>query len=225
MDTLGIVNGTPLPPFISYPPPPPSLSPLASLHYSPFLPGCIDDLYQHAAYTEFTYNNTYSIQAINATEYARQTHELHRPGGLLSLIRTCQAAARALDPNEHGDVSAVIKLCQAAKDFGENLSMEPYSASRKYGAYDITHPAADAFPSNYWVGYLNRGWVQKALGVPVNHTSQSMGVNRAFEGTGDFMRGGLVEDIAYVLDRGVKVALMYGDRDWYVDTNIPVRLN
>ena len=106
------------------------------------------------------------------------------------------------------------KLCGEARRAAEKVNFEPYFESREYGAYDITHPGADAFPPNYWIGFLNREWVQKALGVPVNHTSQAIMVSQAFEATADLPRGGLVEDIAYVLDHGVKVAMMYGDRDW-----------
>ena len=35
-----------------------------------------------------------------------------------------------------------------------------------------------------------------------------------FGATGDHPRGGMLEDIAYVLSQGIKVALMYGDRDY-----------
>lgn len=189
------------------------------------LPGCIDDLYQHAAYTEFTYNNTYSIQAINSTEYVYQLHELYRSGGVLDQIQLCQVAARTLDPNEHGDIEKVNALCYAAGYAGFKLNFESYTHDGAFGECDITHPGADAFPTNYWTGFLNQQWVQKALGVPVNHSSEAEIVSMAFGITGDFTKGGLVEDIGYVLDRGVKVALMYGDRDWYVEPYLSGMVN
>ena len=64
------------------------------------------------------------------------------------------------------------------------------------------------------MGFLNQHWVQRALGVPVNHTWDSDMVATAFRNTGDMIRGGILEDIAYVLESGVKVALVYGDRDY-----------
>ena len=79
---------------------------------------------------------------------------------------------------------------------------------------DITHPLADPFPDKYYIGYLNQHWVQRALGVPVNHSMLSVTVSAAFQSTGDMIRGGILNDIAYVLDNGVKVALVYGDRDY-----------
>jgi len=63
-------------------------------------------------------------------------------------------------------------------------------------------------------GFLNQHWVQAALGVPVNHTSSSGAVSHAFHSTGDYARGTSLDSLAYLLDSGVKVATMYGDRDW-----------
>lgn len=64
------------------------------------------------------------------------------------------------------------------------------------------------------LGFLSQAWVQEALGVPVNFTESSNSVFSAFNRIGDFVRGNTMEDIAYVLDSGVKVALVYGDRDF-----------
>jgi len=56
--------------------------------------------------------------------------------------------------------------------------------------------------------------VQGALGVPVNYSAQNMAVAEAFTRTGDFLRPNSFESIGYLLDSGVKVALVYGDRDF-----------
>jgi hypothetical protein len=64
------------------------------------------------------------------------------------------------------------------------------------------------------LGYLSQAWVQEALGVPVNFTESSNSVFTAFNRIGDFVRGNTMEDIAFILDSGVKVALVYGDRDF-----------
>lgn len=63
-------------------------------------------------------------------------------------------------------------------------------------------------------GYLNQHWVQAALGVPVNHTPSSRTVSHAFASTGDFIRGDFIDAIGYLLNSDVKVAAMYGDRDF-----------
>jgi len=50
--------------------------------------------------------------------------------------------------------------------------------------------------------------------MPVNFTSFSAIINQGFEETGDFARGKSIKHLAEVLDRGIKVALVYGDRDF-----------
>ncbi|MCJ1386931.1 hypothetical protein MMC17_010060 [Xylographa soralifera] len=63
-------------------------------------------------------------------------------------------------------------------------------------------------------GFLNQPHVQKALGVPLNFSEASMAVSSAFASTGDPMRGGMLRDIEHLLESGVKISLMYGDRDY-----------
>jgi hypothetical protein len=71
----------------------------------------------------------------------------------------------------------------------------------------------DPFPPPYFVGYLNSKPVQEALGVPRNFTVQNMNVEYGTL-TYDDVLGGHIENMGYVLDQGVKVALVYGDRDY-----------
>lgn len=48
----------------------------------------------------------------------------------------------------------------------------------------------------------------------MNFTASNSGVASAFRSIGDYNRPGHIEDIAYLLERGVKVTLGYGDRDF-----------
>jgi hypothetical protein len=72
----------------------------------------------------------------------------------------------------------------------------------------------DPFPPGYYIGFLSQNWVQSALGVPLNYTESVSSVFEAFTKTGDYIRSGYLEDLAYILDQGIKVALVYGDRDY-----------
>ncbi|KAI9728081.1 MAG: hypothetical protein M1834_007797 [Cirrosporium novae-zelandiae] len=63
-------------------------------------------------------------------------------------------------------------------------------------------------------GFLNQHHVQKALGVPVNFSLLSQAVYGGFRATRDGDRTGFLESISYLLSRGIKVALVYGDRDY-----------
>ena len=176
--------------------------------------GCIDAESQSRAYATFPRNNTYGIEAFNESQYHHAMYELTRPDGLIDRIRECQRLQRALDPNDRGDIERVNIYCQMADALAENATAGTYLATNEYGWFDITHPGADPFPPFYSTGFLNQHWVQKALGVPVNHSFASQAAARGFSATGDIMRGGLVEDMAYILDQGVRVAMVYGDRDY-----------
>jgi hypothetical protein len=63
------------------------------------------------------------------------------------------------------------------------------------------------------IGYLAQRAVQAALGVPLNYSDVIEGVNQVFTKTGDMHRGGLLEALGALVDGGVKVALVFGDRD------------
>ena len=77
----------------------------------------------------------------------------------------------------------------------------------------------ESFPPKWAAGYLNTAEVQQALGVPLNWTGQSLPVALGFNATGDFVLGNGLNRLHNLLHRGVKVSLVYGDRDyqcnWY----------
>jgi hypothetical protein len=61
---------------------------------------------------------------------------------------------------------------------------------------------------------MNQEWVQKELGVPLNFSISSAAVTNEFFGvTGDPFRV-TIDTINQVAKGGVKVALVYGDRDY-----------
>lgn len=64
------------------------------------------------------------------------------------------------------------------------------------------------------VAFYNQRWVQQALGVPVNFTlsANSVPLNMLY-GTGDVVTP-TYETLEYILDAGVGVAFVYGDRDF-----------
>lgn len=82
------------------------------------------------------------------------------------------------------------------------------------GFYDIAHPAADPFPPPHLYGFLAEESVLAALGVPVNYTAASIAVGQAFDATYDFIAGGFLDKMAHLIAAGVKVHLVYGDRDF-----------
>ena len=176
--------------------------------------GCIDSEDSASAYVEFPVANTYGIQGFTEEEYYEAKYNFIRKGGLRDQIHECRRLQLETDPSDYGDVEKTNNYCmQAAENISKHV-VDKYMASKKFGWFDVTHQGNDPFPGQYLVGYLNQHWVQEALGVPVNFTAVSPSVYEAFTHTGDISKGGLIEDIAYILDNGVKVAMMYGDRDY-----------
>ena len=176
--------------------------------------GCIDWLYTSPAYLDQAYNNTYGLELINQTIYETGKESWSRPGGCKDQNLHCRDLAAKSDPNGYGEDEKVNKACVEATQTTENATTRPYLTIANKGWFDITHPQMDPFPPPYFQGYLNQHWVQRSLGVPLNYTEASVAVADAFQKSGDMVRGGMLEDIAYVLSRGVKVALVYGDRDF-----------
>lgn len=80
--------------------------------------------------------------------------------------------------------------------------------------YDITKPNYISQWPRWAAGYLNQASIQQELGVPLNFTQSSDTVFSAFAATGDGARGRYIQSLGNLLDLGVKVALIYGDRDF-----------
>jgi len=170
--------------------------------------GIISGLYDVAVQAEtgihYAYNNSYGIPLINQTTHASALDAWSRPNGGRDLLLSCRHAI-----SHHA--SNTSAACNAASDAYEALS-SPLSADSR-GIYDLTHPLADPFPPPHLHGYLRQESVLAALGVPVNYSASSPAVGQAFTSTFDWMLGGHLDNLAYLLDNGVSVHLLHGDRD------------
>jgi carboxypeptidase C (cathepsin A) len=176
--------------------------------------GCVDAQVQELSYPQMAYNNTYGIKAINESLFQSSVDAYTAPGGIRDLINTCRRLAAEGDPTNQGNNVTVNNACIAA-DEATNFIEEPYTLYSGRNYYDIAAIDIDPFPPNYYVGYLNQPYVQEALGIPVNFTGVGGdGPYYAFQATGDYPRSGLLEDLSYLIDSGIKVAMVYGDRDY-----------
>ena len=181
--------------------------------------GCIDLLTQEFAYLTMAYNNTYGIQTINQTLYQQGVDAFNEPKtGCRDQILECQDLAAQGDPDFIGNNDTVNAACRNAGDTCRGMVEGQYIDNSGRNYYDIAAIDPDPFPPNYYIGYLANAWVQAALGVPVNFTQSTTGVYEGFQSTGDYaradIRGGYLKDLGYILDSGIKVALIYGDRDY-----------
>ncbi|OAL02709.1 alpha/beta-hydrolase [Phaeosphaeriaceae sp. SRC1lsM3a] len=180
--------------------------------------GCIDRYVQWPAYPRMMYNNTYGIKAVNESRYEGVIDDLYREGGCLDQIEQCRNLSLAYDPTNQGFNASVNKVCEAAETFCSANIRDPYFDT-DLNYYDISVPGAASFPPPWYQGWLNQPHVQQGLGIPLNWTQSNSAVARAFRGIGDYPRPGWKEDLGYLLEEGIKVTLVYGDRDyacnWY----------
>lgn len=164
------------------------------------------------------FNNTYGIKAVNESRYESVIDALYREGGCLDQIEECRNISLIYDPTNQGFNESVNKVCADAETFCSTEIRDPYFDT-DLNYYDVSAPGAASFPPPWYVGWLNQPHIQQELGVPLNWTQSNSAVSRAFRNIGDYPRPGWKEDLAYLLEEGIKVTLIYGDRDyacnWY----------
>lgn len=174
--------------------------------------GIVDDAVQNYYYPFFAYNNTYGIEAYTQTDQLNTLQAFSGPQGCLEQINACRTAAASTDPDGFGDVTRTNELCEAAQYGCLNVTA-PYVRSG-YNVYDIRQSSPSPDPPASYQEYLNNDTVLASIGARVNYTESNPYVQRGFISTGDTIRGGQLDDLAYLLSSGVRVALMYGDADW-----------
>ena len=177
------------------------------------LQGCVDDLVQGRYYPIFANDNTYGIQALNISDQLNAANAYLGAGGCQQQIQSCRNAVASMDPQDNGDVYVVNQICQQAANNCNANVVGPYTQSGR-NIYDITQKRLDPFPSSDYLEYLNSGDVQAAIGAMVNYTETNSIVANAFQQTGDYERGDQISQMASLLSLGVRVALIYGDRDY-----------
>ena len=177
------------------------------------LQGCIDDLIQGRFYPIFANNNTYGVQALSLVDQQAVANSFISSGGCEQLIQSCRSAVASFDPESNGDRAAVNSVCKTASVSCANNLIGPFHKSGR-DIYDIARKSPDPFPPRTYLEYLNSADVQAAIGAVVNYTETSSAVADAFVQTGDYERGNQIREMVNLLSLGVRVALIYGDRDY-----------
>ncbi|KAL9027723.1 MAG: hypothetical protein Q9196_003796 [Gyalolechia fulgens] len=175
--------------------------------------GCVDDLVQGRYYPIFANNNTYGIKALSLADQQNAASSNLAADGCQQQIQSCRNAVSALDSGNEGDVNSVNQICKHAQIACYQNVLSPYVASGR-SVYDITQMVPSPFPPSTYLEYLNTAEVQSAIGVRMNYTESNSAVTDAFVQTGDYERGDQITQMAYLLSLGVRVALVYGDRDY-----------
>ncbi|KAK4503885.1 hypothetical protein PRZ48_004800 [Zasmidium cellare] len=177
--------------------------------------GCTDMLIQGEWYPDMAYNNTYDLQILPEDLYLEIKQNITQPGGCLDMIQQCRSLGETYDPDNYGTNATVNGICANATLYCLQYVLGPYNQLSNRSVFDLAHENPDPFPPSYIIGYFNRAWVQRSLGVPLNFTADALTTQlNFFYNTGDPVRIAGAKSIQYLLDSGVKVALVYGDRDY-----------
>jgi len=175
--------------------------------------GWIDAAFQTPYFPRFAFNNTYHIQTISQTQQLNALSSWSGAGGCQQQINACRAQEAALDPNDTGNVNNVSLVCSQAQTYCQTNVVGLFYGSGR-SIYDISQNTLDPIPDSLYLEYLNQADVISVTGVPLNYTQNSLAVYDSFLGTGDYARDGVLQDIVGLLKQGIRVALIYGDRDY-----------
>jgi carboxypeptidase C (cathepsin A) len=174
--------------------------------------GLIDVLIQGPYWPRFAYNNSYNIDIFTLLEQQNAASAFLASDGCQQSTISCRDSAAVLDPENFGNNPTVNDICSKAYGACQEVFLT-YSGKGR-SVYDISQNTLDPFPNSHYLEYLNALSVQNAIGAQVNYTQTSETVYSSFTDTGDYVRGGQIEDLAALLVAGIRVAFIHGDRDF-----------
>ncbi|KAI9696691.1 MAG: hypothetical protein M1820_008065 [Bogoriella megaspora] len=175
--------------------------------------GCIDPVIEAPYYPMMAFNNTYGFQAYPQAVFEEALNNFTKPGGCHDLANQCRELGAASDLDVLGLNSTVNEACAGAFAYCFGAVQGAYLASNR-SAFDMAQLNPAAAPTGYHIGFLNDPSVQEALGVPVNYTQDTIvAANNLEFQSGDPFRHSIA-DLNFLLSRGVKVTMIYGDRDY-----------
>ncbi|KAL2256780.1 hypothetical protein VTK26DRAFT_1138 [Humicola hyalothermophila] len=187
--------------------------------------GCIDVLEQMEWYPKMARNNTYGLELITEEEYNAAMAAIP---ACHDIVMNCRTLADEKDPEGRGNNPEVNQACAEGYEFCFQSIWGGVQAKGR-NVFDITATVPGHFPPKYVAGYLNSKEIRDALGVPLNISGLSTASNTAMLSTGDFLRNKNLKFLGDLLDQGVKVHLMYGDRDyqcnWYGGEQVSLAIN
>ncbi|KAK4451884.1 putative carboxypeptidase [Podospora aff. communis PSN243] len=190
--------------------------------------GIFDILVQAPSYPVFAVNNTYNIKTIPDEAAAAASQAMTMPGGCADQAAACRQLQETYDPQNTGANSTVNNVCFGAFQFCWGNVYYVYEAISGRSAFDIKQQLPDPIPSPIGKDFLNKQWVRQPLGAQLPYADTNDTVNTAFLLTGDFLRS-YTPELNLLLTSNVKVALIYGDRDyranWFGGEALSLSLN
>ncbi|OIW35227.1 alpha/beta-hydrolase [Coniochaeta ligniaria NRRL 30616] len=177
-------------------------------------------------YPNFTANNTYGIQPLDDQVVAYMKFASSMYNGCRDQVYGCRQA--------YSSDEASIEtraLCSRAANMCRDNVEGPYYEYSDRSMYDIRKSSQDPAYTDFFIKYLNLPSTQEALGVKLlsKYEPSSNEVYSAFQLSGDYVYPGYIDDLAFLLDKGVRVVLSYGDADyignWFGGEAVSLALN
>ncbi|KAM5346705.1 hypothetical protein ACJ41O_009710 [Fusarium nematophilum] len=174
--------------------------------------GCVDMEIQVPYYPMFASENSYGYKAISTSDATFYLDKYSAEGGCRDLLHQCGTEVLFNDPEGEGDEASVNNACAKAREDCLEIQTAYFGSGRS--VYDLAAPNADPFPPMTFQEYLNQASVQRAMGTPVNYTLTNFDIYSEFAETGDMARDGNIRRLAALLNEGVRIGFVYGDRDY-----------
>ncbi|PKS10615.1 hypothetical protein jhhlp_002370 [Lomentospora prolificans] len=188
--------------------------------------GIIDAAIQFPFYADFAVNNTYGIQTLDEKWVDYMTTACYMTNGCLDQLWRC---GQSYGEDTNSDTTRAL-CSQAASMCRDNVEGPYYSYSQR-SMYDIRKASNQRPYPDFMVKYLNAPTTREALGVGVDFTYEdsSYDVYLAFQHSGDYAYPRFLQDLEFLLDRGTRILLVYGDADyignWFGGEAISLALN
>ncbi|GAM84365.1 hypothetical protein ANO11243_023590 [Dothideomycetidae sp. 11243] len=176
--------------------------------------GLISERIQAPFYPEFAIHNTYGIKAVDDFVYNSMKIALNGPEGCLHKIKTCNTA-REEDVDRN---TTLIKDACLAADIVCTLGVEgaflQFSGRNPQDIRKGLREVGNSSKSLNFQRYVNFSSVQRALGVDREYSPLNETINQGFHDAGDTVYEDFLNDLGSLLDRNVRVSLIYGDADY-----------
>ncbi|KAF9631779.1 Peptidase S10 serine carboxypeptidase [Lasiodiplodia theobromae] len=169
------------------------------------LGGSIDLKIQMPYYNIFASNNTYGIK-VNDSVYTMMEFIYDMPNGCRNALDLCAS-------QDHSTFTGKVACAHSSLSCYGLIGAIRTALSRS--EYDIRRPPQNSSTQSYYDDFLNLAETQAALGVNINYTSPfSDIVYMGFLFYGDAAYPTFKTDLKDLLQKGVRLALFYGDADY-----------
>jgi hypothetical protein len=131
----------------------------------------LDPIINYKAFVDYSYNNTYNIPIITASQYKSLTSTYNNV--CLPALKKCTG------------ITGTDSACKSAETTCGNDIENAILNDYDFDAYDIREPSNDPFPPETYVNYLQSAAVVKAIGAKSTYSECSNPAGNKFSTTGD----------------------------------------